>query len=558
MQQYEMFELTLSGPPCTGNQAQVDVTATFSWNQAGEKKMQCVSGFYDGTTEKTQPGTETGIYKVRFLPMQPGSYHYLVKGAVQAEGTVQCSPAQGKEKGHGPVRAVETHFVYTDGSPYYPFGTTVYALAHQEDALVEQTIDTLANAPFNKIRMCVFPKHYDFNYNEPPFYAFQRKAGCGEIPVTQMMERDLWDVTRPDVRFWHRMEEILEKIFALGIEVDLILFHPYDRWGFSQLTMQENEIYLDYLLRRLSAYPQIWWSMANEYDLMGARKAEDWKILEDWITEHDPVHHLLSNHNCFRFYDFTHEKITHCCLQTKLVSMADQFVNRYHKPVIYDEMCYEGNLTQNWGNLSAFELVNRFWCVCAKGCYGTHGETFSSEDDILWWARGGTLKGESSARIGFLKDILYSLPEPLTPDTPRMTMLQENIQGHSLSPETAGQFPKRAETFLSAFAAMDEADRMLLAMTEPEFSGHAGEKAYLHYYARTCPVKVQLALPIGKSYQIELLDAWNMTEVVLPGKAVAQAAETTGFQPDLAAQGLGLVDVYLPGREAMAVLAREA
>lgn len=38
-------------------------------------------------------------------------------------------------------------------------------------------------------------------------------------------------------------------------------------------------------------------------------------------------------------------------------------MKRYGKPVIYDEMGYEGNLQQNWGNLSAFEVVNRFWDV---------------------------------------------------------------------------------------------------------------------------------------------------------------------------------------------------
>ena len=32
--------------------------------------------------------------------------------------------------------------------------------------------------------------------------------------------------------FWHRFEDILKRIMNLGIEVDLILFHPYDCWGF--------------------------------------------------------------------------------------------------------------------------------------------------------------------------------------------------------------------------------------------------------------------------------------------------------------------------------------
>ncbi|MCZ2151499.1 MAG: hypothetical protein LC126_27470 [Bryobacterales bacterium] len=35
---------------------------------------------------------------------------------------------------------------------------------------------TLA-APFNKMRMCIFPKSYAFNENEPVYYPFERDAG---------------------------------------------------------------------------------------------------------------------------------------------------------------------------------------------------------------------------------------------------------------------------------------------------------------------------------------------------------------------------------------------
>lgn len=54
---------------------------------------------------------------------------------------------------HGMVRAVGTHFEYEDGTVFHPFGTTVYALAHQEEDLIRQTLDSLKNSPFNKVRM---------------------------------------------------------------------------------------------------------------------------------------------------------------------------------------------------------------------------------------------------------------------------------------------------------------------------------------------------------------------------------------------------------------------
>lgn len=38
------------------------------------------------------------------------------------------------------VKAVGTHFEYEDGTCFYPFGTTVYALAHQTTELIDQTM----------------------------------------------------------------------------------------------------------------------------------------------------------------------------------------------------------------------------------------------------------------------------------------------------------------------------------------------------------------------------------------------------------------------------------
>ena len=76
---------------------------------------------------------------------------------------------------HGPVVVFNTFYLrYADGAPYHQFGTTCYAWVHQPNELQEQTLKTLATAPFNKIRFCVFPKsYYVANTNEPERFAFQ-------------------------------------------------------------------------------------------------------------------------------------------------------------------------------------------------------------------------------------------------------------------------------------------------------------------------------------------------------------------------------------------------
>lgn len=125
-------------------------------------------------------------------------------------------------------------------------------------------METLAKSPFNKIRMLVFPKHMPYNNNEPSLFPFMKG------------EDGSWDVRHPDFEFWNHLDSCIEELGKLGVEADLILFHPYDRWGFSKLTHEESMIYLDYCIRRLSAFRNLWWSLANEYELVTSKTPENW------------------------------------------------------------------------------------------------------------------------------------------------------------------------------------------------------------------------------------------------------------------------------------------
>lgn len=505
MIKFQTFELVFEGEEPAGSQAVVDVNATFTCGT----QVKTVKGFYDGK----------GIYKVRFLPETEGHYTWKVSGAVSGEGEADCSVSG---EYHGLVKAEGTHFAYSDGTRYLPFGTTIYALSHQTEELIDQTFKTLEAAPFNKVRHCVFPKHYDYNHNEPGDYAFERDAD------------GKWDVNRPCFAFWAHLEHIIDRLSTLGIQSDLILFHPYDRWGFSKLSMEENRIYLDYLLRRLSANPSIWWSMANEYDMVFTKTMEDWYAIEEQLAAGDVYHHLLSNHNCFGLYDFTRKDITHCSIQTAQMHHGAAWQKKYGKPVIFDECCYEGNLELDWGNISAFEMVNRFWCACTVGAYATHGEVFLSEDEILWWARGGVLKGESPARIAYLKDIISSFPAPLEHwDAPK-------YMGEAAGKDTNGEKQPKdpmENPFIKLIMSLPEIEREVFLAKSTSYTGHCKDAVYLHYFAHQCSSACHMELPDNASYQVEVLDVWNMTRHTV--------------MEDVS----GNIIVKLPGKEGMAILA---
>lgn len=461
-EKWGMFEIKLQGPSQGNPYVEIDLKAEFNH----EQKSVIVEGFYDGE----------GIYIVRFMPQIEGQWKYRTHSNCReldcVEGVFECvTPTEGN---HGMVKvANQYHFAYEDGKAYYPFGTTCYAWIHQPQEIQLQTLESLKKSCYNKLRMCVFPKFYHNNSSEPEIYPFE-----GIAP-------DKWDFARFNPCFFRHLESAVMLLQKMGIEVDLILFHPYDKghWGFDRMNAAEDERYLRYVISRLAAYRNIWWSMANEYDYMTEKTKEDWDRNIDLAAKTDPYHHLLSIHQGDELYDHWNPDITHASIQlgTKKDNVELGFgvykTHRdvYHKPVIYDEVGYEGNLEQRWGSISAQELVDKFWKAAVSGTYMTHGETFTNPDDIIWWSKGGRLKGQSNARIEFLKKIVE----------------ESNVGG------------------------LEPLDRWWIL----NGAGKNG-KYYLFYFGTECLSQWKFALPAfkvgteieyGTKFKVEIIDAWNMT-----------------------------------------------
>jgi len=546
--QYEMAEIAFKADAPQGSEAQVDLTAVFE----KDGRQWHVRGFYAGD----------GVYKVRFLPELAGEYTYEISGSVldgQIAGTLKVeAPNSGC---HGPVRADSIHLRYADGIWFNSFGTTIYALVHQSDALMEETFDTLAHAPFNKVRMCVFPKHYNYNHNNPKYYAFARSAAgegltfdaeegsqVGGMSMVSDTTVNNWDVHHPCFAFWDALEDKIARLGRMGIEADLILFHPYDRWGFANMPQKDNLVYLDYLLRRLCAFPNVWWSLANEYDLCRAKTLEDWYEIEEFVAANDPFGHLLSNHNCFAPWDWSRPNVTHISWQSKQMYRVGELQRKYQKPVLFDECRYEGTVPEAWGNLTGREMVQRFWQVTTAGGYCTHGETFypgteeakkntaTGESEVVWWARGGKLHGESPERIAFLRRITDMLPGPLEAHTEGLQSLLGRSDEEIL--EAAGSFPEGFRAVLNSLIRMGSVERDKFIAVEYDYIGKtADDSAYLYYKDTQCCAEAVLHLPEDKSYRIDVIDTWNMT---------IQTAQTGAS---------GETIVKLPGKPYMAILA---
>ena len=257
--------------------------------------------------------------------------------------------------------------------------------------------------------MCVFPKFYDFNNADPELFAYEGSVEEG------------FDHSRFNETFFENLDHRIAQLTELGIEADIILLHPYDKpkWGFSKMTKAEDEFYLAYMARRYGAYRNVWWSLANEYDLLPNKSLEDWRDYARVIMANDAFGHLRSIHNCIPIYDYNEPWCTHCSIQrvdvTRTTECITDWKRAYGKPVVCDEPGYEGNIYWGWGNLTGTELMRRFWEGAMRGGYVTHGETYIDQGEQVWWAHGGELRGEAPERIAFMRGIFADAPLDAAP-----------------------------------------------------------------------------------------------------------------------------------------------
>lgn len=467
---WNILELELSGPSAGNPFTDVQLSADFRLGH----RIVTVDGFYDGD----------GTYRIRFSPDAVGEWSYITRSNRSElsgkTGSFCCTPATGAN--HGPVRADGVYLRHADGTIHYSFGTTCYAWAHQGDELEEQTLKTLATAPFNKMRMCVFPKHYDFNHNEPVYYPFEKGAD------------GKWDYTRLNPAFFRHFETRVRQLMDLGIEADIILFHPYDRWGFSNMGEENDRRYLRYLISRLAPYRNVWWSLANEYDIMKWPLAQ-WDRTFQLIQECDPYQRLRSIHNCFTWYDHGKPWVTHASIQNPDPSRSKELRQQYKKPVLFDECCYEGNIQHGWGNISARKMSRLFWQGLINGGHVGHGETYLHPKDILWWGKGGILHGQSAPRIAFCRKIAEEGPK-------------------------VGWDP--------------------INWQWDQWGAGKGNEVFVLFYGTRTPAIQYYNLPDGHTYRAEIIDTWEMTITPVPGTFKGRATINLPGKEDIAVRLLKL------------------
>jgi hypothetical protein len=497
---FTVVELAFTGP---STPIAADTTPLVTRFAHASGRVVRVPGFWDGGDR----------YVVRFAPELEGGWAWETESAAAEldgrTGDLVVEPAEPGE--HGPVRVASTfHFAHADGTPFRPVGATVYNWLHQPDDVFDATVDAIAEAGFDKLRFMVFPQAGGYVEHFPELLPFERG------------DDGRWDVSRPVVAFFRRLDDAVAALHTRGIQADVLVFNAYDngRFGLDALTEAEDAAYLRYLVARLSAYPNVWWSLCNEFDLLEeSRPDERWTRMGELLAEVDPHDHPRSIHNWVRLYDHNRPWVTHASIQlgqaTQDFGRASLFRDVYRKPIVLDEILYEGDVPERWGHLEPQQLVHEFWIATVSGCYASHGESFVRDDGSLHIVAGGALLGESPARLAFLRGIL------------------EEVDGAGLDPID--------NWWDDAFVA-----------------GVPGE-LYVQYLGRSAPASWVFRLPRasasgvlqpGDRFEADVIDTWNMT--VTPVGRVFELDEVR--RNDAFATDAASID--LPAGEALALRIR--
>ncbi|HSS98906.1 MAG TPA: DUF4038 domain-containing protein, partial [Terriglobales bacterium] len=336
-----------------------------------------------------------------------------------------------------------------------------------------------------------------FNRVEPPRFPYLKTADGS------------FDLDRFDPEFFAHYEARLKDLQTLGIEADIILFHPYDKWGFSKMDEEHDKLYLRYVVARFAAFRNVWWTMANEFDLF--RPEKNWETLGKFLAANDPYGHPRGIHNCcLGFYDNSQSWIDHVILQditsqrlpvtTGEAGKIALDARKIGKPVVVDEYGYEGNNGQAWGNLGPREEVEIHWALTMAGAYGSHGETYINPGHLLWWAVGGDLVGESPARLGFLKQIM--MEAPFTEMEPAPDIVKNGD-------DTVTTLAKRGSYYLIHFAQKKNAPDSNIGFFGPATpSKPLPVPPFTDHTFKPQPMP-EFALGEG-TFKVDMIDTWNM------------------------------------------------
>lgn len=378
-----------------------DVSFTGDFGLAGSQNRTAVEGFADAA--------DGSLYRIRFMPSQPGSYTYRVtlktpSGAQSYSGAFTAADTHL----HGPLRvdpAYPWHFIYEGSGQHYFFnGTTAYWLmGWRDERTINYSIDRLAALKVNRMRVTIAGRTNTY-YGEPAMSGRQWTVLLAPWPGTNPNDYSHpgFDYSRFDVGFWQRFDRMLRHARSQNMIISLVL-DMNDSGVHPAAGSEDEHRFIRYAIARFAAFPNITWDLGDDLD---SYRDEAWThqtgtLIELW----DPYHHLATSHPAktndhqdrasawfgFTSYqEWSRNQHTLMLQSRKLQEKTGRII-----PQTNEEYGYEDHYPE-WapaGSESADALRRTAWEIYMAGAYQTSGESVRRGTNIYPDSGGGWMNG---------------------------------------------------------------------------------------------------------------------------------------------------------------------
>jgi len=397
---FDVVELRFAGPEVDVDAA-ADIELSVALRHDASGMVVTVPGFFDGDGDGGALGR---VFAVRFAPDRVGRWTIAETRANQRELAGQrigdgfecvASEHPGRWVADGPT------YRRSDGSRPWIAGNTHYTFLSRRDDRGEIVGDPLddvrANARFyKKLRFSLFGDRYP----DPELKPFLDRDG--------RPSDDGRNSRRPNPRwFRERVDPVVAAAQRVDLICDLILCGP-DAVGSRSTLLGDVRPWLRYVAARYGAYPNVWFCLANEWDIKepsydAATIRAHGDALRAWL----PLGTPLSVHGKPPRWDsaLSGDWNDHVIIQLKsktLGEAADAIAREraFGKPVLNDENAYQGA----GDGFSLGDVVEGALGTFLGGGYPTTGEKHGRKHGQYFWGGFDAREHDASERLLFLRE----------------------------------------------------------------------------------------------------------------------------------------------------------
>jgi hypothetical protein len=412
LEAYDFVEITVrvENPGKINPFTQATIRGQFQ--REGDKPIT-VEGFCDAA--------DGSLFKVRYMPSRPGSYHYTVSyqqpGAERSQdGSFEV--IDGKRRGIVRVDADHPwHFVWEGTGEHYFFnGTTAYLLTGWDDEkVIHAVLDRFHRYKINRIRVLLNGRPSNSLWGEPiiPVAGFHLAINPWPAKRADDLSYPAFDYTRFTVAHWQKFERMLRYARDKDIVISVVL-----DWGDSKehpaAASEDERRYYRYAAARLAPFSNITWDLGDDISLF---RTLAWSHeMGTYLHKTDPYHHLATDHptdnthqdrtsSWFGFTSFQEwSRPQHAWMlrQREAQRRTGRIIPQTNEEYGYED--HYPKWAQNYPDGASAEGMRRTaWEIYMAGCYQTTGETARRGTGYWPDTGGGWVNGRGDDTMVMLK-----------------------------------------------------------------------------------------------------------------------------------------------------------